>query len=325
MKIDRKQQIIAFVKQKNEVSAKEIVDLLGITESAVFRHLKTLIENDELAKTGTPPRVFYFINPKKILPQLPTLPDAQKSVIEFNFFMVTPQGNMLSGINAFGQWCADRNLDPIKTASEYMAIWEKYHAYKKDGLIDGKEKFKSAFAEIYLDDIYYLDFYALERFGKTKLGWLLLYAKQTQNKKMMEQIGTLAKPIINDLIQTKNIDAVGFIPATVKRKIQFQKELERILHLPLPKINLVKARNAVAVPQKSLAKLEDRVVNARATIFVDDDRQHKNILLIDDAVGSGATLNETAKKIKDKKLCAGKIIGLALTGSFKGFDVISEI
>ena len=51
----------------------------------------------------------------------------------------------------------------------------------------------------------------------------------------------------------------------------------------------------------------------------------KNILLLDDAVGSGATLNEVAKKIRERKICQGKIIGLAITGSFKGFDVISEL
>ena len=39
----------------------------------------------------------------------------------------------------------------------------------------------------------------------------------------------------------------------------------------------------------------------------------------------GATLNETAKKILKKGLCGGKIIGLVITGSLKGFDVISEV
>ncbi len=52
--------------------------------------------------------------------------------------------------------------------------------------------------------------------------------------------------------------------------------------------------------------------------------KYKNILLIDDAVGSGATMNETAKQIKNKGI-AKKIIGIAITGSFKGFDVISEV
>jgi len=48
-------------------------------------------------------------------------------------------------------------------------------------------------------------------------------------------------------------------------------------------------------------------------------------LLLNDAVGSGATLNETAAQMKLKGIVKGKIIGLAITGSFKGFDVISEV
>ena len=59
--------------------------------------------------------------------------------------------------------------------------------------------------------------------------------------------------------------------------------------------------------------------------MVEENSVFKNILIIDDAVGSGATLNEVAKKIRDKGLCRGNIIGLALTGSFKGFDIISEV
>jgi hypothetical protein len=42
-------------------------------------------------------------------------------------------------------------------------------------------------------------------------------------------------------------------------------------------------------------------------------------------VGSGATLNETALQVKRMKVCSGKIIGLAITGSYKGFDVIIEV
>ena len=53
--------------------------------------------------------------------------------------------------------------------------------------------------------------------------------------------------------------------------------------------------------------------------------EDKNILIIDDAVGSGATLHETAKKIRQKNICSGSVIGLAITGSAKGFDVISEV
>ncbi len=60
------------------------------------------------------------------------------------------------------------------------------------------------------------------------------------------------------------------------------------------------------------------------SIIVKDTRKFNEILLIDDAVGSGATINETAVKLKFKRT-AETVIGLAVTGSFKGFEVLQEI
>ena len=67
------------------------------------------------------------------------------------------------------------------------------------------------------------------------------------------------------------------------------------------------------------------MVGEVGTIVVEENEIHDNILLIDDAVGSGATLNETAKQMREKGIVGGKIIGLAIVGSYKGFDVISEV
>jgi len=53
-------------------------------------------------------------------------------------------------------------------------------------------------------------------------------------------------------------------------------------------------------------------------------RMIRKILLIDDAIGSGSTMHETAAKLKQLRPDA-EIIGLALVGSFKGFDVIREV
>ena len=93
----------------------------------------------------------------------------------------------------------------------------------------------------------------------------------------------------------------------------------------IKKLSIIKVKTNITVPQKSLSKLGDRIENARKTIIVNDKNTYKNILLVDDAVGSGSTLNETAKQLKEKGVCTGAIIGLAITGSFKGFDVISEV
>jgi predicted amidophosphoribosyltransferase len=170
----------------------------------------------------------------------------------------------------------------------------------------------------------YCDFYAIERFGKTVLGTLLHFAKQGQNKNLMNEIIDIIKEKINRLIKEKKIDAVGFIPPTIKRHLQFMQVLQKGLNLPLPHINLVKVSGAIPVPQKALSKIEDRIINAQISIIVKDTRRFDKILLIDDAVGSGATINETAAKLKLKQT-AKTVTGLAITGSFKGFDVIQEV
>ena len=126
------------------------------------------------------------------------------------------------------------------------------------------------------------------------------------------------------LLKKYTINAVGFIPPTVRRELQLMKELERQLNLSVPSVNLVKVKTPITVPQKTLAKIEDRIENARNTIVVDDTHSYDTLLLIDDALGSGSTLNETAQKIKKQGL-AKTVIGLAITGSFSGFEVISEV
>jgi phosphoribosylpyrophosphate synthetase len=172
--------------------------------------------------------------------------------------------------------------------------------------------------------MYYFDFYAIERFGKTRLGTLLHHAKQGQNKKLiLEIVETVREPLHNLIIREK-IESVGFIPPTIQRNIQFMKVLEKGLNLPLPHLSLKKVSGEFIVPQKALNKIEDRISNAQVSLMVSERRQYGRILLIDDALGSGATINQTARKLKFKGV-AKWIAGIAVTGSYKGFEVIQEV
>ncbi|MFA6159747.1 MAG: MarR family transcriptional regulator [Parcubacteria group bacterium] len=337
MKNDTSKKILAFIEKNNQVTPKELVDYLGITKQAVFRQLSKLIENKVIFKNGKPPRVFYFINIKKdktlIIDGMSCKTSADNiplernttQEIENNYLIITPSGEKKEGLIGFTYWCEKNNLPLEKTATEYIQTLKKYAKFKKNNLIDGTQKIKNTFSKSYLDHLFYLDFYSLERFGKTKLGQLLLYAKQSQDKKLIQELSTTIAPQINSIVLTNEIDGVGFIPPTVKREVQFMKELERILQLNLKRVSISKIKTDISVPQKTLNKLDDRIENADKTIIVRKGQTFKNILLIDDAVGSGATLNQTAKKIRTMDICSGKIIGLAITGSFKGFDVISEV
>jgi len=319
------EKIVDYVQKHRQVTGQELTYFLGITDRGVRKQLLTLLKRGALTKKGHPPVVYYQISDQSIKKNSTYLPDSTRQLIDKNYLFITPTGEKLVGMVGFESWCQKQNLPIEKTAREYVAMFKKFAAYKIQGLINGLGKLKKTYKRVFLDDLYYLDFYSIDRFGKTKLGQLLLYAKQGQQQSLMSELIDTLSPEIQKLIKLKHITSVGFIPPTVRRQVQFMTVLERKLKLKLRVITIRKIKSEVAVPQKSLGKLIDRVENAQHSLVVSDNSEHNNILLIDDAVGSGATLNETAKQMRERGICRGKIIGLAITGSFKGFDVISEV
>lgn len=72
MKNDTSKKIVTFIEKNKQVTPKELVNYLGITKQAVFRHLSKLIENQAIFKNGKPPKVFYFITVNTI-PKKPAL------------------------------------------------------------------------------------------------------------------------------------------------------------------------------------------------------------------------------------------------------------
>lgn len=324
MKTNTSSKIVEYISSKGQATGKELADYLEISDRAVWFQINKLLEKGLIKKIGKSPKVFYVLKEHKDKKET-YLNNETEKIIEKEFLMVTPAGEEKFGVEGFIYWCEKQKLPIEKTAKEYLTILDKYSAYFKEGLIDGMSKIKSTFKEVYLDNLFYIDFYSIERFGKTKLGQMLLYAKQSQNKNYIKRLVQIIEPKIKQVIKKYRINCVGFVLPTVKREVQIMVELERTLQIQVGKLNLVKVKTPVIVPQKTLNKLEYRIENAQSTFVVDDDSVYKNILLIDDAVGSGATLNEIARKIRIRKICKGKIIGLAITGSFKGFDVISEV
>ncbi|MBP6944908.1 winged helix-turn-helix transcriptional regulator [Patescibacteria group bacterium] len=320
-----RQTILEFVAKEGRVTAKAIIQHVGLGSTSIFRQLARLVKDQVLEKQGTPPKVFYSVAAMAPLQREYDFSDSVGRTLVQHFLKIGPDGTLRQGKRAFAKWCLARGLEPVKAAEDYAAIIKKYDAFKKDGLIDGTAKLQKTFPQVYLDQLFYLDFYSIERFGKTKLGELILYAKQSQNVPLVRQVVDEVRSYILQLLQDQKIDAVGFIPPTVKREVQFMKELESLLRLPVRTIKITKIKMPITVPQKTLTKLEDRIENARETLVVEEEGIYKNILLIDDAIGSGATMHEVARQIRHKKLCTGKLIGLGLVGSYSGFEVIHEV
>jgi len=324
-----REKIVEILKENGQQSVWQLSDILDISLSMTHRHLNVLLDKKVIQKTGAPPRVYYMLaseeseidsNNDSI-----TIDQEIRDIIEDTFFSVSARGEKGEGWKGFVRWCKKRKFDIVARAHEYVKIYDKYNALRTHGVLSGKARMQNVFGEkLCLQDVFYADFYAWEVFGKTKRGQLLLYAKQSQDRKMMRDVAQSVRPLIETLMKEKNIDAVGFIAPTVQRQTQFMKVFQKALALAVPHIEIIKIKTEVITPQKTLNKLEDRIENADYTFHVASNRKYTRVLLIDDAVGSGATLNQVACKVK-KALGTKKVYGFAIVGSAKGFDVISEV
>lgn len=324
-----KEQIQQLFSQHQEWTVHELTERTGASKQMVHIALNQLIEAGSLRKQGRTPKTVYRTVTDTPVPAtaMDIFTKDDKNWLQEHWLQVTPAGDLLEGEGAFTYWCRQRKEPVPKTFAEYRQTRKKYDQYLQgDGTINGMTKLRGTkgYDQIWLDDLHYLDFYAIERFGKTRLGTLLHYAKQGQSLSLMRRLLAEISPRVLAFVKEHQVDAVGFIPPTVRREVQLMKVLAQGLNLPLPVVDIKKLSGLIPVPQKSLSKLEERIDNAKESFAVSDKRSFDHVLLIDDAVGSGSTLNQVAEKIKNKGLAA-RVSGLAIVGSFKGFDVITDV
>lgn len=293
-----KDKILNLFDEKKELTIVSIVDELNVSKQYVHRIIIKLLDAGIINKYGSAPKTFYRLN--EVISKDDSNINIEKNIDDFlnkNFIVITEVGEFLEGLSAFEFWCKKRKLPLNKTLDEYILTKNKYDNYfNNNHLIDGLEKLKNTkgFDNIYLDSLYYLNFYAIERFDKTRLGTILHYAKQGQSKTLMQLLIEAIKSHLNNILDVYKIDALAFVPATIKRETQLMKVLENGLKLNKPKIVIEKYSGLIPVPQKSLNKLEEIINNADNTFIIKSSISYKNVLLIDDAVGSGSTLNQIA-------------------------------
>lgn len=121
-------------------------------KSKIWPTMKKLIETGQLAKVGSPPKVFYILASKV---------DQEQSLLK--------------------RYALDRT--------------EANSFFNSAGLIDATINIGRIFnGNMSLDKVFYLDFYSLPTFSKTRLGTSVLYAKQSENQEMIRQLANEAKP-----------------------------------------------------------------------------------------------------------------------------------
>jgi biotin operon repressor len=326
MKTDTSIKLITYIKSRGEVSPTELVSFLKVSPQAVHRHLKNLVANGTLVKIGSAPRVLYKI---ASLPDIfPKISPQAFALLEQEFSFLSPSGDFYRGLLAFNSWIKTKKLDRdyVPLTNAYVKAWATIYGQRKSTPIETLARLRTILPHMAIESAYISDFYALPQFGKTILGNLIHVAKTAFRQEYAAEICAIIQHDIHKILSQHRIDAVLFCPHSVPRKMQLLPALKKILNLPVPHIVARKIfAGNVPVAQKTLAKLDERIENARSTVHIQaPEFRPKNVLILDDAIGSGATVNEIAALLKTK-FGVSSCHAYAIVGSYKGFDVISAV
>lgn len=330
MKTKTAENILSILAARSAKSPGALARELGISTQALHRQLTKLVAAGKIEKLGKAPKVFYKLASKIRKVDLSKLSQNEKDYLEKNFSELRATGQLERGLSAFRQW-----LLRTRQEKSYVTLAQKYRKQREEadrfrdsyGFIDLLPKIQATFDACSLDKAACLDFYSLPQFGKTFLGNLLTAAKSGQDNKSFEELAKIFEPSLQQFCDVFSVDSLCWVPHSIPRKLMVLDQLRLRCHMNVPEFKASKVfAGSIPVAQKSLAKLQDRIDNARETLFVTGNRNRKysRVLLIDDALGSGATVNELARKIKNEFL-VDHVFALVLVGSFKGFDVMSVI
>ena len=161
---------------------------------------------------------------------------------------------------------------------------------------------------------------------KDYLSKQLFFTKQYQDKQQFKNLISLFYRNLKCLLTTFDIDAIALTPPSISRKVQILDLVDQLLDPSIPRVPLIKySPSKILISEKSLRRPEERIQNAKNTIFIREENiDYNTVLLINDFVGSGAILNETA--IKLNTAWVKKIIGFAFFGNLDlKYEVINEM
>ena len=312
----------------------------GLSRTILHKYVKALVAQWDLKKVGTWAHTKYELTAPTsgtdhiyeppatyTTPGMFSLDDQQ--LLDRVFLKFTPRGTRLKWVEGFAERCGKRHLDPVKKIVDYRDIYVYLESIRTPcKLLDATQAFVAHVDTPALDRILYADQYKWMDFGRWALAELTFYAKQSQSRQLIrESIGIYEKQL-RCHISEWGYDALAFVPWSVTRQVQLLAMMDAALYdIDLPRVTLKKYYEwSIKVPQKSLKKREERIENARETIYVRDEYiwTYKNVLLIDDFVWSGSTLNETAKKLK--KSGVQNVTGFAIVWNMDlSYEVIREM
>lgn len=321
---------------KNEILwVTEISNILWISRTIIHKAVKDLLIEKKIKKVGKwahtkyKSLIFWKKSIEKKVLNEKIVDFKTKKFFDENFYKFSPSWKLLEWFNWFQTWIYSRNFDFEKSVDKYKNIYNYVDSLKNTcWLLDVTNIFSKKFEKNYMEKVFYADEYSFMEFWRTKLAEMSFYAKQSQNKELINNSIDEIFYKIKCLIKIEKIDSIAITPWSIDRKNQLLGILKtRLKELNLPFVNLIKYfENGISIPQKSIKSKKGRIENAKNTIFVNDKntKKYKKVLLIDDFVGSGATLNITAQKLKEAFI--KEVIWFSFVWSLDlSYEVICEI
>ncbi len=181
MVTDTAKKIVGYITINKQARAHDIGRIFNIGQTAVHRQLNKLVARGEIQKVGKPPLVFYVLAPQtqtaSITGKASILSASTVVYINKNFLYITPQGEMLYGMEGFQAWVKSVKEDTriVSLSEEYVQTHSRAEASRSpEGWLDATRKLSTTFSDNALKKLFYGDFYSISKFGKTKLGNIVL-------------------------------------------------------------------------------------------------------------------------------------------------------
>lgn len=327
-------RVVDLLENIEIIWATEISNRLWLSRVIVHKILKRLLEENKVEKiwkwahTKYKSLIFSW-NKEEITFDDLIINYKTKKFFDDNFYKFDSDWKILKWFDWFKYWLKDRNFDLNKSIKNYKKIYNYIEKLENNcWLLDATDIFNKKFEKNYMKKVFYAWEYSFMEFWRSKLAEITFFAKQSQNKNLINYSIDEIFYKIECLIKTENIDCIAIIPWSIDRKNQLLWILKnRLKDFQIDFLNIIKYYpNNISIPQKSIKSKSWRLKNASNTIFVNDEKvkKYSKILLIDDFVWSGATLNITAKKINE--LWWKNIIWFAFVWSLDlSYEVINEI
>lgn len=357
--ITTRNKILEVLEQNPGISSTFISQKLGVTRITAYTHLQKLIDSDDVFSEWNRKLTRYFKSNysnttykdssfyEKALSELQ---EDYEGIEDLN--LVSLSKDIIANLNAEWVWQyglrafeekikkENNNIIPseellLKRFIEFIYVYlENEGKKKKHGLFSGTQSLNSVLTRynmpVYIDKLYFCKIFSL-MIGRLKWSEKIYWGKKLQNKYLLETGIEYGIDIISEYIQTHNIKYVVYTPPTLKREFQFPNILRSMLRkkqIILSEI-CAKKRESPQItlkPQKD-TKWEDRIINARVSILVEEVKNLEEIteiLILDDNFITGATVNSIAEKIRNQGYTK-KITVITLTGSFDYKPGITDI